>query len=315
MCGFWNCAVHAELVFFPFSHSQFWHAMFCFAISSSTITPDINTSRLFYRRMLSQFKWLLQSRIIFFLFILVLFTLLLPSMSQFLCTQWQSREALKFDAIRLFFFRRLALTQWKCVCLFVIFKIWRKVFRILVRETAWPYLSNNPRSNDFVFFLLFRFWDRWNFSWKSITFLCNIVAPFFSFFTSVTRSLGHRLYFSFSFCHFVFFLFCRPETDDVSVFINSQHTIIAQLKQSHHINMHVFIFHQQLASLGMPADARVWVSFVLSLLLLLLLLLYINNSCRTGRILTKQRDGKCINLWQRLQIYSFSKSDERTNRK
>lgn len=38
--------------------------MFCLRISSSTITPDINTSRLFYRRMLSQFKWLLQSRII-----------------------------------------------------------------------------------------------------------------------------------------------------------------------------------------------------------------------------------------------------------
>lgn len=38
--------------------------MFCLRISSSTITPDINTSRLFYHRMLSQFKWLLQSRII-----------------------------------------------------------------------------------------------------------------------------------------------------------------------------------------------------------------------------------------------------------
>lgn len=34
-------------------------------ISSSTITQDINISRLFYCRILSQFKWRLQSRIIF----------------------------------------------------------------------------------------------------------------------------------------------------------------------------------------------------------------------------------------------------------
>lgn len=50
---------YLSVLFFPQSTT-----MFCLRISSSTITPDINTSRLFYRRMLSQFKWLLQSRII-----------------------------------------------------------------------------------------------------------------------------------------------------------------------------------------------------------------------------------------------------------
>lgn len=67
-----------------FGPSSLVPAMFnvMFRISSSTITQDINTSRLFHCRMLSQFKWRLQSRIIF-----RYVRLLLPSMSRFLCTK------------------------------------------------------------------------------------------------------------------------------------------------------------------------------------------------------------------------------------
>lgn len=77
-----NCATWYEPLFF--GPSSLVPAMFnvMFRISSSTITQDINTSRLFHCRMLSQFKWRLQSRIIF-----RYVRLLLPSMSRFLCTK------------------------------------------------------------------------------------------------------------------------------------------------------------------------------------------------------------------------------------
>lgn len=110
---------------------------------------------------------------------------------------------------------------------------------------------------------------------------------FFFFHATVVHSFHHNRCVSLTFIRSLFFctffyshLFCSyfvPEPDVVSVFINSQHTIIAQLKQSHHINMHVFRFSNN----STQAQAS-WFAFWCHSCF------WINNASFNIRILTKQ---------------------------
>lgn len=196
--------------------------------------------------MLSQFKWLLQSRIIF-----RFVHCCCDPCSNFHAPMASSVpicEAMEFEMIPSpFFFFPFFSGGSMALSYFEIFaeRFFRLYYSILAREIAGLIYSHSAL---YLFFLSLGL----NFL-ENFFFFCSILALLYFFFRFRNRCISSTFIRSLvrwkhsmcmCVCRFLSLaFFCAPETDVVNVFINSQHTIIAQLKQSHHINMHVFIFY------------------------------------------------------------------------